>query len=287
MNRRRRRSSSSRGPKNNFILIAIVSVAAAAAVGLIGAVFSSLPPHRSADLCREDSDPDQIVAVVVDASGEFTPLQRAAMLDRFYRALGRVAPSEDERRLVGGEVRIDIYNANASNGGLLEPVFSRCSPPPLSGLQLLGGNKRRDERSYLSDFVDPLRQSMERLVAGESTDTSPLLESISAAVEQSFSGRTSGNKQAVIVLSDMLQNSDNYSFYGQRGVPPFEEFYRSPEHNAVPLDLRGAEFCPVLINRANVIEDNLQGVALHIWWEQYAIASRGRYDTWCIEELQL
>jgi hypothetical protein len=287
MTRRRRRSSSSRAPKNKYGLIAIVAVVALVAIGLIGAVFANLPPHRGSDLCRTDSEPEGVVAVVVDASGEFSPLQRAAMLDRFYRALQRVAPSDDERRPVGADIRVDIYNANASSGDLIEPVFSRCSTPALTGFQLMGGNARREQRTYREEFVEPLDQAMRELVAGESSDTSPILESLSAAVERSFSGRTSADRQAVIVLSDMLQNSANYSFYGHRQVPPFEDFYRSPEHNAVSLDLRGAKFCPILINRANAVEDALQGIALSVWWEQYAIAFRGRYDEWCIGELQL
>jgi hypothetical protein len=287
MTKRRRRSSSSRSPKNNVTVIASVSVAAVAVVGLIGAVFASLPPDRGSDLCRVNAEPEEVVAVIVDASGEFSPLQRAAMLDRFYRALQRVAPSDDETRPVGAEVRVDIYNANASTGGLIEPVFSRCSTPALTGLQLMGGNARREQRTYREVFAEPLREAMLDLVAGESSDTSPILESLSAAVEQSFTGRTSGDRQAVIVLSDMLQNSENYSFYGRQRVPPFEEFYRAPEHNSVSLDLRGAKFCPILINRANAVEDALQGVALSAWWEQYAIAFRGRYDGWCIGELQL
>lgn len=287
MSRRRRSSSSSRGPKLN---LPIILGAVVAFVGLIGAtlaVVNSTPPRRGEDLCRTDAGPAGVVVVVVDASGEFSPVQQTAMLDRFYRALERVAPSDEQTRPVAGDVRVDVYNANAPVGELIEPVFSRCSTPRLRGLQALAGNVDRENRTYRTEFAQPLDDAMRRLVAGDRSSTSPILESLSASVERSLSGRSSRDIQAVVVLSDMLQNSDTYTFYGRGGVPSFQDFYLDPAHNAVSLDLRGASFCPIVINRDNAVEDALQSAGLSVWWEQYAAAYRGRFELWCLQELQL
>lgn len=287
MSRSRRRESSSRSPKQNWLVIAFAAVGV---IGLMAAtvmVMAAAPPDRAESLCLVDEAPSSVVVVVVDASGEFTQVQQAAMLDRFYRALDRLAPSEDPSRPVGPNVRVDVYNANAPLGGLIEPVFSRCSTPKLSGLQFLAGNAERERREYADEFAEPLRATMEALVAGASTETSPVLESLTASVEQSLTGRSSEQDHSVIVISDLLQNSRTMTFYGHQSVPDFAEFNTSSGRNAVSPDLRGAKLCPILINRPNEIEDRLQSYRLFVWWEQYTTAMRGRFDGWCLEELQL
>ena len=287
MARRKRTRGSSFSPGNNWLVMVAAAVGAFALIAITVVVVNASPPLRSDDLCLANEAPKSVVVVVVDASGEFTEVQQRALRDRFYRALDRLAPSDDPTRPVGAEVRVDIYNANAPLGRLIEPVFSRCSTPELSGLQLLAGNAARERREYEQEFAQPLDDIIRSLVAGQSSRTSPILESLTAAVEQSLAGRTSDQRHSIILVSDLLQNSDLVTFYGGSRVPDFSAFLDLPGRHEVSPDLRGATLCPIVINRSTDNEDRLQTGHLVDWWARYSDQMRGRFDGWCIQELQL
>lgn len=250
-------------------------------------ILSSSPPERDEDRCLADVGPSTVVAVVVDASEEFNEVQRQALMDRFYRALSRAAPSDEPSRPVAGEVRVDVYNANAPLGGLIEPVFSQCSTPKLTGLQALAGNPSREEREYEEAFARPLDEAVRGLTTGTSSETSPILESLTAAAERSFAGRDEAQQNSIILISDLLQNSSLVSFYGRQQVPSFESFTSLPGRSSVSPDLKGADLCPIIINRSTENEDRLQTTRLVDWWANYADRMRGRLDMVCIRELQL
>lgn len=254
------------------------------AAGVVG--LSTTPPKRGEDLCIRSSRPESVIAVIIDASGEFTPLQQQAMQDRFLRALGHLSPPEEDNRLVRSETRIDLYDARADAGQSLEPVFSRCAPAPLNGLSALVGNKGRVEQDYRQDFLEPLLEAFEDLIGRPEAQTSPILESVTAAVEHSFQGRTTADDQDILIISDLLQNSSLLSFY-RSGTPDFSGFSSTPAFNAVRPDMKGAGVCPVMITRTSRAEDQLQTLALVRWWEEYALANRGRFDGWCTREFQV
>lgn len=273
-------------PKNNLGL-AIGAVAAVGSLLVFGVVgILATPPKRDGDLCIRGEAPVAIVAVVVDASGEFSEIQQEALIDRFQRALAHLSPPESATRLVAAETRVDLYDASTSAGRSLEPVFSMCAPAPLVGMSAIAGNARRVEREYHTEFVEPLLAELRGLVGRPESDRSPILESVTAAVEHSFLGRTTQNQQAVLVVSDFLQNSSVISFY-RSGIPDFEDFSASPAFNAVRPDMKGADFCPIIITRTSAVEDRLQTIALFRWWEEYASSNRGRFDAFCTREFQL
>jgi len=276
--------SSAPRTRNGLIGTAIGSVVALAV--FIGFAAVSAPPRRDENLCIVDHSPPVVVALVVDASGEFSAVQQQAILDRLDRALRYTDEPTAEGRIVGNETRVDVYDATAAAGETLAPIFSKCSPAPLHGLERVSGNPRRVELEYERDFERPLLAALGDLVGHSESDRSPILESITAASERSFAGRTVTDTQKLLLISDLLQNSEILSFY-QSGVVEFSVFEQSANFNAVRPDLRGADVCVVSITRANAVEDRLQTTRLLRWWEDYVRATRGRTDGFCFGEFQI
>lgn len=273
-------------PKNNIPLIAGTIVLVVSVVGFGLFAMLSMPPQRGEDLCLPGASASHVIAVVVDASGEFTEVQREAFVDRFGRALTHISAPETSSRLVAPETRIDIYDASTSAGRSLAPLFSKCAPAPLTGLSAIVGNPRRAELEYRREFHEPLFEVLAELVGRPESNQSPILESLTAAAERSFQGRSTRDQQTMLLASDLLQNSEILSFY-RGGIIEFDEFESQPEFNAVRPDLRGAAICPILISRSTIAEDRLQNLALGRWWEEYAAANRGRFDVWCLREFQI
>ncbi|WP_417480951.1 hypothetical protein [Maricaulis sp.] len=282
----RRKASLSSAPRNRKGLIATAIAAGMALIGFSTVAAISAPPARDENLCIIGQPPGTIVALVVDASGEFTEVQQQAMLDRIARALTYTAAPTTLGRIVTNETRIDVYDATAAVGETLHPVFSKCSPTALHGLQRISGNSRRLEHDYERNFEAPLLATLADLVGHAESDRSPILESLTAASERSFAGRTVADAQKVLLVSDLLQNSEVLSFY-RDGVTDFSRFEQSSNFNAVRPDLRGADVCVVSITRANEVENRLQTTRLVRWWEDYIRASRGRTDIFCFGEFQI
>lgn len=286
---RKRRTSRRRysaKPKNNIpLMISAVSLIAVVIVsGVVG--LSAAPAKRGADLCVHGAKPPTVVAVIVDASGEFSEVQQQAFLDRLQRAFAYLSAPDSSERLIASETRVDVYELATHVGQRLEPVFSMCAPAPLTGISAWVGNPRRIERDYQTRFEQRMLAVFQGLVGQPEADRSLILESITAASEQSFHGRLETDRQHLILVSDLLQHSPVISFY-RSGVGEFRQFASEASYNSVRPDLKRATFCTIIIARTNPTENRLQSTALLRWWEEYAVANRGNFDPRCYREFQI
>ena len=72
------------------------------------------------------------------------------------------------------------------------------------------------------------------------SDESPIFESIQSIAVRAFGALPESNKdRRLVIASDMLQNTPEYSQY--HGIGSFEEFKRSQYYRRVRADLRGVE----------------------------------------------
>lgn len=287
MSKRRKRSvygaSSDDKVKPGVIAAALVLVALLGAVATM--ILTAVPPNRGDNLCTKNG-PAGIIVLIIDASGEMSSVQKVAIRDRFFRAMQHASPPEVDGRIIGNEYRLDVYDAQTNEGAVSAPAFSKCSPAPLGGLSKMAANSRKEERTYQTEFEEPLERILTELIGKPEANVSPLLESFTAAAEQSFAGSQIDDRLHVIYASDLIQNSSVLSFYGS-GVGEFRDFQMSAGYNAVRPDLRGAVVCPMIIKRSGRTEASLQTVRLVRWWEQYIEANRGRIDGVCVSDFQL
>ena len=238
------------------------------------------------NLCRSCSDPEAVIAIGIDSSGEFSPRQRQSIRNAILEAIGLEADGHSFEKALSRNDRLEVYLLNASGTDLLEPVITRCNPGTPQGFEILFENQRRAQRLYEREFVGAIETAITDIASRSASNTSPIAESIAAMAETAFSGREDSQLNTIVVVSDMLQNSSNWSFYS-RGITDYSEFRQSPGYTASRVDLRSANVCFLRISRSTYQERAMQTPRMLDWWADYVVDNNGEYIPICETEFRL
>ena len=116
------------------------------------------------------------------------------------------------------------------------------------------------------EFLAPLRQTLSVLLSVEGDSISPILEGVQVAAVSAFQPREADIPRQVLVVSDMIQNSRNLSFY--RDPVDFGPLSRNPDYGTLRVDLTGVEVSVFLLARRGGA-GRIQGGTLRRFWEDY------------------
>ena len=264
MSRRRRK----RQQRQAFLNFAI----AAAAIAIIGFTIYALQPapYDADTLCVISDDPPPHTAIIIDKTDEYSEEQADLIAGVIRRT---------QQRLEVGE-RLTLFELDASGQFDARGEFSLCNPGRGRQVNPLFRNPKMIEERYERLFSGPLEAILEDLVTPKEAPASPILEAI-ARLSQTEMFSDDVPRRRVVLISDMLQNSDTFSAYGGRGALPS----RIPDPRDVAEDIesrfgpyaRGVELEIRLIPRPSFAD--LQRGALKSYWED-VFADLGISDDW-------
>ncbi len=241
-----------------FLNIAIVILAIA---GVAYAVYRLQPqPFDELTLCPVSDEIPAHTALLLDKTDNYSRGQA----DRIAALVRRTADDLDV-----GE-RFTLFELDER--GRMDPdgAFSRCNPGQGGQVNPLYNNPRQVQERYEEAFGEPLDAIMATLIAPREAPQSPVVEAI-ARLAQTDAFSDQSPRRRVIVISDMLQNSDTFSIYGgDPGTLPLgmagPEAVAAAISNAFPrADLRGVDVEVRLIPRTRF--EDLQRGALRDYWE--------------------
>jgi hypothetical protein len=112
------------------------------------------------------------------------------------------------------ERAILVLLKESHNSQLPIPVVSVCNPGDGSDLDEFTGNPGLAKKRFEERFLSPIKDAISTLVEVQPAGSSPIIESIRGiGVSSFFTSPKTGHKNRLIVISDMIQNSNNISFY--------------------------------------------------------------------------
>ncbi|MEA1941985.1 MAG: hypothetical protein U9P68_07060 [Pseudomonadota bacterium] len=211
----------------------------AAVLGAISYAAFVLKPaeYDSQTLCLADSTPPHSV-VVIDKTDLYSSAQADAIGDLILRARDALAVGE----------RFSLYELNESGELRNTNRFSLCNPGAGEQVNPLYRNPERVQARYNALFAEPLDRALADLVTPKDAPSSPIIEALARLGQDPSFDRTVPRRRIVLV-SDMLQNSEIFSVYGRRRGT-FEQ--RVPPPGAVADIIR------------ETYGDSLRGVELEI-----------------------
>lgn len=116
-----------------------------------------------------------------------------------------------------------------------KPLIQLCNPGDGSDKSKITDNIERLKKRYNQDFVEPLKAISSELVAREPAKYSPVFEQIQMVAINGFKRQDISGEKRLIIVSDMLQNTPDYSMYRQQ--QDFEQFQQSHYAQKVRADL--------------------------------------------------
>ena len=142
-------------------------------------------------------------------------------------------------------LEIRLLDAKLAGGRL---IFSKCNPGDGSDLSEYTANPRLAKQRWMDGFREPLDQALDAGFVPSPGKLSPIMETIQRIAVERFTGRNVENvPKTLVVISDMMENSPDYSQY--TGDLSYDRFKKSTAYKKVQTDLHGAEVLIYYIQR--------------------------------------
>lgn len=204
----RRRRSRQKKQRNQAILNFVL---AGLAVMIIGFAFFALQPepYDELTLCEISDELPPHTAVIIDKTDEYSEQQADLIAAIIRRTSDRLAIGE----------RFSLFELDQN--GQFDPrgEFSYCNPGRGNQVNPLFRNPEQMERQFNEKFGNRLEASLEDLVVPKEAPNSPVLEAL-ARLGQTEAFSDQAPQRRIVIISDMLQNSDVFTAYGGGGAMP-------------------------------------------------------------------
>lgn len=201
---RRRRQRQRRMAFLNFAIIALLI-----AGGFVAFQFIKPAPYDEQTLCLLSDEMPPHTAIILDKTDEYDERQAELISSLIRRTRDRLEIGE----------RLSLFELDAE--GQFDPrgEFSLCNPGRGGQVNPLFRNPGMIEERYAELFEAPMDAVIEDLVVPKEAPASPILEAI-ARLAQTENFSTDAPARNIVIVSDMLQNSDLFSAYGGGGALP-------------------------------------------------------------------
>lgn len=232
---RRRSKRAKRQSRQAILNFAMAGIA----VAIIGFSFYALQPKPfdEVTLCEISDELPPHTAVIIDKTDEYSAEQADFIAATIRRTRDRLEIGE----------RLSLFELDQD--GRFDPRgrFSYCNPGRGDQVNPLFRNPEQMEERFNEKFGQPMQAILEDLVEPKEAPNSPVLEALARLAQtENFSDRAPARR--VVLISDMLQNSDVFSIYGGGGEMP----------EAMPTALDVAD----MVKRR--FGDSLYGVSLEV-----------------------
>jgi hypothetical protein len=211
------------------------------------------------NLCPRMGATSQTV-VLVDVSDSISAITKQDLLNRLHEAVMQV-----ER---GGLLEIRLLHAAPTS---TETLFSICNPGDGADLDSLTGNPELARRRWEEGFRRPLEEALATSVSATEAATSPIMGAIQEIAVTRLSQAGIGGKTRLIVASDMLENTEDFSMY-ESGAD-FLTWKGTPAAIKYGTDLRGATVELWIIKRASTVPSAKAGE----FWANWILDNGGVY----------
>lgn len=211
--------------------------------------------------CPVDRNYPAQVAILLDPSDPLNAPQ-SFVVDRIDSALDREVPERGE-----------VKTFTVAQAGRQDTVaqFRLCKPVHLDSIpwnERAGVNPRMIREAY-DDFRDGLGSHLGEVLQEEGEETSPILEALQTGVLSAFRPREAATPRWLLIVSDMLQNSENWTFYGPNANPAnFAELSRDPILRSLRMDLTGVRVTIYQLARRGG-PGRIQQRDLRQFWDDY------------------
>lgn len=209
--------------------------------------------------------PSSVTVLLVDVTDPMTTAQR----QDFRNQLNRLRSS------IPRYGQLIVTTVDSSSTKLLPPVIVRCNPGTAKDVSDWNGDPRGIQKAHDEKFIAPLDAAFDGLTRESAAARSPIFESVqSVALTDLATPEVAGLPRKLVLVSDLLQNTDAISFYG--GLPTPDELINSAAFRRVRTDLKGVDVEIWMLERSDA--NQTQPRALIDLWDAAIAAQGGRVE---------
>lgn len=171
---------------------------------------TSKPGIDEATLCPEIG-PNRHLAILLDTTDPISMTQLQAARQRIERQIDS-AP-------VG--TRISFATVSPDKDIRSASFLSICKPAGIADINTFIENSSIVEARYREGFQEPVDEALSGLMTVPEAETSPIMEALQEFFTSIPDFITTDVPRELVVMTDLMQHSDAFSLYGNRGWPEF------------------------------------------------------------------
>ncbi|WFU62682.1 hypothetical protein [Bradyrhizobium brasilense] len=225
--------------------------------------YLSLPSKPTIDarsLCPVDG-PQGVTVVLVDTSDDL-PAASVREVDGILDDLITSLPPY--HRL---DIRVLDIQGNRSRS-----LFAKCNPGDGIGLSEWTDNPRLARMRWIDSFRKPAHEAVKSSLASAKANSSPIMAAIQdIALDQFSSDHSKSIKKTLVVISDMIEHTRDYSQYRNPDLS-FARFRQSPAYLKYRTDLHQALVTINYVTRPAVMADTTRHAT---FWEAWVKDNSG------------
>jgi hypothetical protein len=139
-------------------------------------------------------------------------------------------------------------------------------------------NPRLARLRWIENFRKPAAEAVKTSIAAAKAASSPIMAAIQDIAIDQFSSAASQNaKKTVLVISDMIEFTRDYSQYPRAGDLSFQRYKQSPAYLKFRTDLHGATVIIRYVTRQTNGQPLLDGVKHMEFWKAWIEDNRGAF----------
>ena len=192
---------------SNSVWYLVIGACVLLIAGALGATYILLSESgiNERTLCRS-SGPVNVTSILLDLTD---PLSRTQQ-DRLRTIMeNEIAASTTDTMIALGVVSEfpDRWGAK----------YAKCKPATGEDANILYENRPQISERYNREFLTPIMLLIDETLTGSAENKSPIMEALQSLIAETPDFTTAPGRKKVVVVSDMLQNSDELSFYRGQG----------------------------------------------------------------------
>jgi len=212
--------------------------------------------------CRTDGAHDKLV-LLIDRSDALSAIQKIDIQGRIKQLI------EDAK--IGTSVTLSVLDAGTPQ--LVTTLFQGCRPDDGQNVNRLVQNERMIRERWQNDFLGPLDETLQSSLSDSPSSTSPLMEAIQLVALTGFKYTPApGYQQRLVVVSDMIQNTDGYNQY-KDSLDPIQ-FNTLPYAARVAASLDATDIEILYVGRPSATQ--IQNTAHATFWDAWFRQNGGR-----------
>ncbi len=255
------------GPNLNW-LGALMILVVVIAVGIVGYFYITFQENHlvlDEDFCPTNRPANSLTVIMIDRTDPIAPIQQAAVRVRL----------NDIKASIPRYGEIQVYSVGSVEEEVLTPIVRLCNPGGPSDIDRWTEPQKKAVKRWQEGFEEPLGAVFEQIVESGAANQSPIIESIQSVSVSAFTGdHLRSVEKRMIIISDMLQNSDAFSHY-KDGID-FKALRDARVFARLGANLNDVRVTILYLNRN--LPRSLQGRGHVGFWEQYIRHNSGSLD---------
>jgi hypothetical protein len=232
-----------------FLLIVIGII-----IFIIGIYFwatSTTVDYDKTTRCEIDKGPNNYFVIIVDNTDSLRNIQKSNVRKKIKGIINKAEPND----------RIIIYSLSNYSVEESVPLIDKCSMRDGSDADIYTENKKLMMKEKIELFDAPIEEAVNNMLANEKdSQASPIIEMIQKIRIENLPDDIKNNTVEIILFSDLLQHSENFSFYNKYNL---KKFLKSLEFQKISSDLSGIE-----ITIWQLINSRIDNIRLQDHWTE-------------------